>query len=233
MSAGNFQISRVTRTKEEAKAAYDKMSRWYDLLEKNFEKKAIEIGLKILEPHQGDDILEIGFGTGNSIIELAHYVGDQGKVFGIDISTGMLRVTKEKVNKRGLSRRVELRSGDAVHLPYSSESFDAVFMSFTLELFDTPEIPILLNECKRVLKKSGRICVVAMSKKTGGIAVSLFECAHRTFPRYIDCRPILLEDALKTSRFKIVDSRIIKMWGFPVEIILATKPVMYRYQQSR
>jgi len=215
------QISRVTRTKAEAKSAYDKMSRWYDLLTGKAEKQISEIGLRMLDIQQGEKVLEIGFGTGNSIVSIARDVGESGKVYGLDISMGMLNITQIKVNEYSLSKRVELRVDDAAQLPYGNNAFDSIFISFTLELFDTPEIPIILNECKRVLDKNGRICVVAMSKKGGGIAISLYEWAHRLCPKYIDCRPIFLTEALDVCGFRIVKSEMVEIWRLPVEIALA------------
>jgi ubiquinone/menaquinone biosynthesis C-methylase UbiE len=78
-----------------------------------------------------------------------------GKVYGVDISEGMLAVTYTKLRKAELLNRVELINKEAVHLPFTDSFFDAVFMSFTLELFDTPEISKMLSECYRVLKKRG------------------------------------------------------------------------------
>ena len=95
---------------------------------------------------------------------LAQSVGTSGKVHGVDISDGMIDITRQRLNKVKLLDRVELKCGDATNLPYKSSIMDAVFMSFALELFDTPEIPIVLRECQRVLKTDGRICVVALSK---------------------------------------------------------------------
>ena len=90
-----------------------------------------------------------------------------------------------------------------------------------IRLFDTPEIPVVLNECRRVLRKNGRICVVAVSKKGNGIAISLYEWVHRLCSKYIDCRPIFLTEELEDSGFQIIKSKIVKMWRLPVEIALA------------
>ena len=101
----------------------------------------------------GEKILEIGFGTGGSLVSLVQLVGRTGKVYGVDLSTGMFRVAQSKLKKNGILNRVELQCADAVHLPYPDNFFDAVFMSFVLELFDTPELPLVLHECKRVLQE--------------------------------------------------------------------------------
>ena len=213
--------ARVSRTKKQAEKFYDRISRWYGL-EYRFEKNAIGKGIDMLRPRPGERVLEIGFGTGESVVEIARRVGDTGSVFGIDISSGMLHAARDRVKKSGLVPRVKLARRDASSLPYCDRFFDAVFMSFTLELFDTPEIPVVLNECRRVLYPDGRACIVAMAK-TRSPAVAAYEWVHRVLPQYADCRPIYLDRALEDARFDVVGSRRVGMWGLPVEISLAKK----------
>jgi demethylmenaquinone methyltransferase/2-methoxy-6-polyprenyl-1,4-benzoquinol methylase len=224
MSNKEARVSRVTRSKAEAKEGYNRLSRWYDLLAGSSERKWREMALRSLEVESGEKALEIGFGTGHAILALARASGEKGKVHGIDISEGMRRVAQERVMNAGLSERVELQLGDAINLPFNDNFFDAVFMSFTLELFDTPEIPIVLEECRRVLRSGGRLGVAAMAKKEPeGTAVRLYEWVHTRFPKYVDCRPIYVREAIEAVGFQVMEVQEVSMWSLPGEIVIARK----------
>jgi ubiquinone/menaquinone biosynthesis C-methylase UbiE len=215
-------VSRVLRSKDEARASYNRLSRWYDLVSGSSERKYRNIGLRKLAARPGERILEIGFGTGHCILALAEAVGSKGKVCGIDLSDGMLAITQARAAKTGLAERVDLRTGDALHLPFDPGSFDGAFMSFTLELFDTPEISRVLEQCRTALKPGGRIAIVSLVKKPGA-TVRLYEWFHERMPAVVDCRPIHAQADLETAGFEIVEVTSMSMWGLPVEIILAQK----------
>jgi len=220
----NLAISPVTRTKAQARAGYDRMSPWYDLLSGSSERKHREAGLALLQAGEGEIILEIGFGTGHSLIELARSVGPSGHIYGLDISAGMRQAAEGRLRAAGLSDRATLTCGDAAHLPYGDDFFDAVCTSFTLELFDTPEIPTVLQECRRVLKTGGRLGVVAMVKgDKPGLMERLYEWFHRRFPTYVDCRPIYVSRSVAEAGFTLQAVSRRSMWGLPVEVVLARK----------
>jgi ubiquinone/menaquinone biosynthesis C-methylase UbiE len=200
---------------------YNRMSRWYDGFATS-EKGFTEIGLQILDVKSGQKVLEIGFGTGEGVITLANAVGKTGKVYGIDLSDGMYQVAERKIYRRGLMDQIELRLGDATDLPFKDGFFEAVFIGFTLELFDTTEIPLVLSECKRVLSDEGRLGVVALKKKECR-AVSIYEWFHARFPALVDCRPIHVRNLIEEAGFTPIESREKAMWGLPVEMILARK----------
>lgn len=219
-------IKRVNRSKEAARASYNRLSRWYDAIAGSTEKKYRDWGLEKLSAQPGERIMEIGFGTGHCLVSLANAVGSTGRVIGLDISDGMLAIAGERLQKAGLSDRVDLHLGDAANLSFiEANSLDGVFMSFTLELFDNPEIPRVLQECHRILKPGGRLAVVSMTKtEPPSLPVRMYEWFHDHMPDYADCRPIFARQALEENGFQIQDVRISSMWGLPVEIVLGTKP---------
>ncbi|MBN1363084.1 MAG: class I SAM-dependent methyltransferase [Sedimentisphaerales bacterium] len=212
------------QSREEVKHFYDKIAKAYDLLAEHSEGPVRQAGLEMLNARPGEHVLEIGFGTGHCLSELARSVGPSGKVLGIDLSEKMGEVSAERLRRENLEDRVELACGDALHLPYVSQTLDVVFMSFTLELFDTPEIPLVLDECRRVLKTAGRIVVIGMSRaQPDSLMTEVFEWTHRHFPNYLDCRPILVRQALEDAGFQIGDAKTMKMW-IQVEIVCGMKP---------
>ncbi len=219
MPAREETMLRVPRTKAQAQASYDKMSRSYDLFAGNFEKRLRNLALERLGVANGEAVLEIGFGTGHSLERIAKAVGAEGRVCGVDLSAGMLEVSRQRLDRAGLSDRVELHCDDATKLPCADEEFDAAFMSFTLELFDTPEIPVVLGEIMRVLKPGGRLGVVSLSREDGApLMLRIYEWLHQRLPQYIDCRPIYVEQVLQDAGFRIDHSESESLWGLPAKI---------------
>jgi len=218
-------ILRVRIGIEDSKRLYDNISKYYDIfgfIENKPKTKALEMA----QIKEGEKVLEIGFGTGWGLLSIAKSVGEKGKVCGIDISKGMLRITQTRLKKAGLLPRVELVLGDARNMPYDNNFFDVVFITFTLELFDTPDIPKVLSEIKRVLKPGGRAAVTSMSKKASGLGryfIRLYEWAHKKFPYSMDCRPIYAEESIKEADFKNIKTKTMKLFGLPVEIVCGVK----------
>ncbi len=219
-----MQITRVNRSKTAAKKAYDRLSGVYDLLAGSSETQFTRQGMEMLAVELEETVLEIGSGTGRALLEFCALVGDSGNVYGIDLSPGMLQKARNRLERSGASTHVSLLEGDGAHLPYQSGSFSAVFISFTLELFDTPEIPLVLAECQRVLKPGGRLGVVAMLKTTSpSFIVRLYEWFHAHLPTYVDCRPINAHEMIQAAGFSSVKQGVRSMWGLPVELVVARK----------
>ena len=97
-------------------------------------------------------------------------------------------------------------------------------MSFTLELLPEAEIPIVLRECRRVLRDGGRLGVVSLLQKDAPNWMErLYVWAHRCFPHAIDCRPIPLQDMVGRAGFENSQFQEMSMWGLAVGILVAAK----------
>ncbi len=203
-------------------ATYDRLSRWYDFLEGNWEKPARDAGLEILTPEQGETILEIGTGTGSACLAMAEAMGSEGCIVGIDLSMGMLQASRTRLKKKGQAGRVYLSAGDACLLPLRDAAVDAIYCSFSLELFPDEEIDCVLNECRRALKPGGRICIVALSAAgSPSRARRIYEWFHHSLPGIVDCRPIFVQEHLANMGFAIQKCIYTQLWLIPVEIVIA------------
>jgi ubiquinone/menaquinone biosynthesis C-methylase UbiE len=219
LNRGN--ISRVFTSRKETRAFYDRISGFYDALSAHSEAPVRRAAVEMLAAAEGEWILEIGSGTGRSLAAFGRAVGSEGRVVAIDLSERMLTRARALADASASTRSLRFICGDGLRLPIRSGCIDAVFMTFTLELFDTPEIPGVLAECKRVLKPGGRIVAAAMSKEgPSGLMLNVYEWSHRHFPLFVDCRPIFLSRALESAGFHVDKRSLMEMW-VPVEIVLA------------
>lgn len=217
----------TNETRETNQSFYDRISHAYDFIADSNEHKARETGELALKLQPGERVLEIGFGTGNSIVNLAKSVGSGGEVCGIDVSPGMLAVAEKKVAEAGCSGSVHLKVGDARELPYDDNTFDAAFLSLTLELFPLEDIPGVLAEVRRVLRDGGRLGVVAMATVNDGDKASVLEKTyvwmHRHFPHIVDCQPIDVVQFVGDAGFDIQTIEEMEIWTMPIRAVVGVK----------
>ncbi len=214
----------VLRVKGEIKKTYTRFSKFYAILEEKFEKGLREKSIEYLAVQKGETVLEVGFGTGCALVKIAEAVGETGKVYGIDITPRMVQWARKRLARKELTKRAELTAGDARDMPYLDNLFDAVYMASVLDLFDTPEIPQVLQEVKRILKPKGRIVVVSIPKNgfENSKVLRLYEWLHKKFPKYASCRPIYVEDFLREAGYQIIKTKVLLLARlFPMKIVIA------------
>ena len=114
MSVKKPRYSRVNRPLAEAQSYYSRLSSIYDFLAAS-EKKFIKQGLDLLDPKDGEMILEIGSGTGYAQLHLVKMVG-RGKVIGLDLSAGMCLVAQQNLIQAGLSSHYNLIQNGVKHI---------------------------------------------------------------------------------------------------------------------
>jgi ubiquinone/menaquinone biosynthesis C-methylase UbiE len=201
---------------------YDKISRFYNFISGSFETRYREKALNLFSAAPGESLLEIGYGTGHSLIKLAESVGDSGHVLGIDSSQSMYKISLKKINRTKMEKRISLKCANVLEASYQENSFDGIFMSFTLETFNSESISQLLEKMKGWLRPGGKLCILSMAeseKKT--LMYKMYLWSHRTFPSLVDCRPISPEKMLTENDFNIKETELMKIYNLPVKIVLA------------
>jgi len=104
-------------------------------------------------------VLEIGCGSGAYTTFVAREVGEQGKVFALDIQPKMLKQFEKKLKKEENKdiHNIELIHGNAYELPFGDNSLDLVYMTTVLQ--EIPDRLKALKEVMRVLKPEGLLAV--------------------------------------------------------------------------
>lgn len=105
---------------------------------------------------RGSAVLDIATGPGEPALAIAEFVGNEGKVLGIDPVPEMVEAARREAKRRGL-HNAAFTVAQADALPADAGGFDAVVSRFGVMFFPTPLDAI--REMLRVLKPGGRIAL--------------------------------------------------------------------------
>jgi SAM-dependent methyltransferase len=111
---------------------------------------------RALAPQPGERILEVGPGTGYYTLDVAEWITPDGTLDVIDTEQKMLAHLEQRATEREITD-VTSRQGDAQHLPYNDNSFDAAYLVTVLG--EVPDQDAALCELSRVVKPGGRVVV--------------------------------------------------------------------------
>ena len=152
--------------KEQVEKMFDAISGNYDGLNRvislgidvKWRKKVVEI----VGENNPKQILDIATGTGDLALMMAKL--NPERIVGLDISSGMLAVGKQKIAKANLSDKIEMIVGDSEEMPFEDNTFDAITVSFGVRNFANLEKGI--QEIARVLKSTGVLVILETSNPT-------------------------------------------------------------------
>jgi ubiquinone/menaquinone biosynthesis C-methylase UbiE len=110
----------------------------------------------LLQPRAGEDMLEIGPGTGLQSLHVAPQLGVGGRLAVVDVQQEMLEHVLARAAGRSIGNIQPYRA-DARSLPFAGSQFDAAYLVTVLG--EIPGRLAALRELRRVLKPGGRLVV--------------------------------------------------------------------------
>jgi demethylmenaquinone methyltransferase / 2-methoxy-6-polyprenyl-1,4-benzoquinol methylase len=153
--------------KEQVADMFNNISKTYDFLN-HFLSLGIDViwrkkAINELKKDQPKMILDVATGTGDFAFEALSILKPE-KIIGVDISKGMLDIAQQKINKRNLGDKFEVKLGDSEKLPFEAGVFDAVTVAYGVRNFEDLEKG--LADIYRVIKPGGKAVILEFSKPT-------------------------------------------------------------------
>jgi phosphatidylethanolamine/phosphatidyl-N-methylethanolamine N-methyltransferase len=132
---------------------YDFHSGFYDATFGRLVRKRVGKAIEHMNIGATDSVLDLGIGTGQSL----NYYPTHGRIVGVDLSGGMLREARKKIQERRLTNAAVFQA-DAMRLPFADDTFDHVFISHVISVVSDPFK--LVVEAQRVAKPGARIVIL-------------------------------------------------------------------------
>jgi phosphatidylethanolamine/phosphatidyl-N-methylethanolamine N-methyltransferase len=193
---------------------YTKLARVYEGLFPFFEWQ-IAKGLKWHPTKPGQEVLELGVGTGFSL----RYYTPESKVTGVDISADMLASAQQKVRENGW-RHVKLRQMSALDMQFPDHSFDCVTAFHAVNVI--PDPVRMMREIERVCKVNGSLLMINYfcgESVVGNLAGRFMDPVTR---RLGWCSTLSISKLLEGTSFRVESARRTHALS-PYWVVLAKK----------
>jgi SAM-dependent methyltransferase len=112
--------------------------------------------LDMAAPQPGEHVLDIGCGSGTTVLELAARVGPGGHVLGADVSSQSVARARQRIAEAG-SRHAEVIVADVSCHAFAPNTFDLVFSRFGVMFFSDPQAAFA--NVRRAMKPGGRVAL--------------------------------------------------------------------------
>ncbi len=211
-----------TTLADRTRRVYDRMAAVYPVSTMLFHSRAHRCALEAAGLKDGMRVLEVATGSVELFRRLVR-ANSRGATIGVDLSPNMAARTQRVARRKFPSALAHCQAVDARHMPFRSDSFDAIFCCYLLELLSNEDIAKTLTEFRRVLRERGRLALVLIGQNTA-MFNSVYRVAGRVAPafwgRQVEQRvPQLAE----TVRFQIVEDRTVRQTFYPSRVLVMRK----------
>ncbi len=207
---------------DRTKRIYDRLSPVYAASAHLFHSRAHRMAVEASGLRDGMKILEVATGTGEMFRRLVRR-NSSGATVGVDLSPNMAARTQRAARRRFPTARTDCQAVDARQMPFRSESFDAVFCCYLLELLAAEDIGRAIGEFRRILRRRGRLTLVLIGQDTPAFN-AVYRLAGSLVPafwgRQIEQR---VPELIEAAQFEIVHDRTVRQVCYPSRILVARK----------
>lgn len=169
---------RVAGVFDSVASRYDLMN---DLMSLGTHRLMKRIAIEATGARPGHCIMDLAGGTGDLTTRLSRIVGDTGKVVLCDINQSMLQRGRDRLTDQGIVGNVDYVLGDAEHLPFPDDTFNAVTMAFGLR--NVTDKDAALRSILQTLKPGGRIVVLEFSTPTNRGIRTAYDAFSKFWPK--------------------------------------------------
>ena len=165
---------------------YDALFGWYLV-------RTHDTVVKLAAPVPGEEVLDVGCGTGSLTLAVKAALGDGGNVHGLDASPEMIARAQRKAKRAGLE--LDFQVGLAEKLPFADRTLDLVMSQLAIHHLPGDLKLRAFKEMFRVLKLGGRCVIIDFEPPTPWRTLTGLFHGHEMMQTDVRQYATLMEDA--------------------------------------